>query len=73
MKLTKLARLKPLLKLATPIALAAQTTVDVSQAVETVNAITPVLFTLLTIVIIIALPLLIFKVLGKMVLETVRG
>jgi len=72
MKLAKI-KIKLLLKLAAPIALAAQTTADVSQAVETVNAITPVLFTLLTIVIIIALPLLIFKVLSKMVLETVRG
>ena len=69
----KLTKLKLLLKLAAPIALTAQTTADVSQAVEVVNAMTPLLFTLLTILILIALPILVFKVLGKSVLEIIRG
>jgi len=66
------ARLAPL---ATTIAIA-QTSGSgsgVSEAINAVQALSPVLMTLITIVILIALPLLIFKVLGKAVLDIIRG
>jgi len=68
------ARLAPL---ATTIAIA-QTSGSgsggsVSEAINAVQALSPILMNLITIVILIALPLLIFKVLGKAVLDIIRG
>jgi len=59
---------------ATPLLLLAQTTtssVDLAQQIT--SQLSPILMTLITIIIIIAIPLLIFKVLAKTVLETIRG
>jgi hypothetical protein len=59
---------------AAPLLLLAQTTtnsVDLAQHIT--GQLSPVLMTLITIIIIIAIPLLIFKVLAKIVLETIRG
>jgi hypothetical protein len=61
-------------KLAIPVALLAQTSsgsVDLAQQIT--SQLTPILFTLITIILIIALPLLIFKVLAKSVIDVIRG
>jgi len=58
--------------LSTPLLLA-QTGGSVDYAQQVVNQLTPILMTLITIVIIIALPILVFKVLAKSVLDTIRG
>jgi len=56
-------------------ALVAQTnsSVDVGQAVQVVNQMTPLLTSLITVVIVIALPILVFAVLAKDIVGTVRG
>jgi len=51
----------------------AQTTSSVDQAVQVTQQITPVLMTLITIVFLIAIPILVFKVLAKSVIDIIRG
>jgi hypothetical protein len=61
---------------AAPLLLLAQTTTTTSSvdlAQQITSQLSPILMTLITIIIIIAIPLLIFKVLAKTVLETIRG
>jgi hypothetical protein len=58
---------------AAPLLLAQTTTNSVDLAQQITSQLSPVLMTLITIIIIIAIPLLIFKVLAKTVLETIRG
>lgn len=59
---------------AAPLLLLAQTTTNsVDLAQQITGQMTPLLMTLITIVMIIAIPILVFKVLAKMVLETIRG
>jgi len=59
---------------ATPLLLLAQTTTNsVDLAQQITGQMTPLLMTLITIVMIIAIPVLVFKVLAKTVLETIRG
>lgn len=60
-------------KLAIPLALLAQTSNSVDLAQQVTSQLTPILFTLITIILIIALPLLIFKVLAKSVIDVIRG
>jgi len=65
---------KKLLKLAA-IAITAAQTVDqsVQQAQEVTRQITPILMTLITVVLIVAIPILVFKTLAKSVIDIIRG
>jgi len=63
----KSALLSPLAAL---LAFIAQTT---DQAVNAVQQMTPILMQLITVIILIALPILVFKVLARSVLDIIRG
>jgi len=51
----------------------AQTTADVNKAQDVVQQITPALMSLITVAVIIAVPILVFKVLAKSILDIIRG
>jgi len=55
------------------LALVGQTATGVDQAQQIVAQLTPILMTLITIVLLIALPILVFKALAKGVLDIIRG
>jgi hypothetical protein len=55
------------------ILLVGQTATGVDQAQQVVAQLTPILMTLITIVLLIALPILVFKALAKGVLDIIRG
>jgi len=51
----------------------AETTPNVDQAAQIAQSLSPILMAMIAVVILVALPLLIFKVLAKSVLEIIRG
>jgi len=55
------------------ITIAQTSTPSVDNAVNVVQAISPALMSMITIIVVIALPILVFKVLAKSVIDTIRG
>jgi len=71
-RLSKIRDKKKLLRIAA-IAVAVAQTASVDQAAQITQQLSPVLMAMIAVVILVALPLLIFKVLAKMVLDIIRG